>query len=132
MILSLCIASQPLVSERISGDRFAPYLKTPTTPGVEYLLTVMLDKVGLHAVVCFQNPEDDFSDEKFPNYAATRSWCTDNTTATAITHNRIMCDSSGAYMCRYGSVALWGRSRRTTAAHYRERENDKGRGTSDA
>ena len=52
-------------------DFYHPYLPTPRAKGIEWSLTVTLDKVGLHALNCFQLPEDPDSDEVFPDYAST-------------------------------------------------------------
>jgi hypothetical protein len=36
---------------------YEPYLPSGMTPDVEYQLTVTLDRIGLHALICFQQPE---------------------------------------------------------------------------
>jgi hypothetical protein len=59
------------VSNGEGDDWYEPYLPTPTAPGIEYAFTVTLDKVGLHAIVCFQHPAHDEPDKEYPNYAST-------------------------------------------------------------
>jgi hypothetical protein len=39
------------------SDGYEPYLPSGMTPDVEYPLTVTLDRIGLHALICFQFPE---------------------------------------------------------------------------
>jgi hypothetical protein len=44
------------VSDEETGS-YDPYLPSGMTPGVEYQLTVTLDRIGLHALICFRFPE---------------------------------------------------------------------------
>ena len=38
-------------------DVYSPYLPSGMNPDLEYPLTVTLDRIGLHALICFQFPE---------------------------------------------------------------------------
>ena len=50
-------------------DRYSPYLNSERTRGIEHPLTVTLNRVGLHALICFQLSDDP--NEVFPEHAST-------------------------------------------------------------